>query len=38
VAGNFLDLCAKRWPDKLARLRGGFYRIKDKAGKEIPFA
>jgi hypothetical protein len=34
---GFIDLCAKRWPDKLARLRDGFYRIKDKAGKEIPF-
>ena len=34
---EFLDLCADRWPDKLARLRGGFYTIKDKAGKEIPF-
>lgn len=30
-------MCADRWPDKLARLRGGFYTIKDKAGKEIPF-
>jgi hypothetical protein len=38
VAGSeFLELCAERWPDKLARLRGGFYTIKDKAGKEIPF-
>jgi hypothetical protein len=37
VAGAFLDLCAARWPDKLARLRGGFYRIKDKEGAEIPF-
>jgi hypothetical protein len=26
-----------RWPDKLARLSDGFYRIKDKAGNKIPF-
>jgi hypothetical protein len=38
VAGpGFLDLCAERWPDKLARLRGGFYTIKDKTGAEVPF-
>ena len=37
MAGDFLELCAKRWPDKLARLRGGFYRIKDKDGRVIPF-
>ena len=34
---DFLDLCADRWPDKLARLRGGFYTIKDKEGAEVPF-
>lgn len=34
---GFIELCAQRWPDKLARLRGGFYRIKDKTGKEVPF-
>jgi hypothetical protein len=34
---DFLELCADRWPDKLARLRGGFYRIKTKDGLEIPF-
>lgn len=37
MARPFLELCARRWPDKLSRLRGGFYRIKDKAGKEVPF-
>jgi hypothetical protein len=37
VAGNFLDLCAERWPDKLARLRDGFYTILDEDGKEVPF-
>jgi hypothetical protein len=34
---DFLELCAERWPDKLARLRGGFYKIKDKSGSEVPF-
>ncbi len=34
---DFLTLCARRWPDKRARLAEGFYRIKDKGGKTIPF-
>src|SRR6478752_1557974 len=34
---DFLSQCRKRWPDKLARLRDGFYTIKDKTGSEIPF-
>ncbi|HSE58234.1 MAG TPA: hypothetical protein VLA99_05990 [Nitrospiraceae bacterium] len=34
---NVIELAARRWPDKLARLRGGFYTIKDKTGAEIPF-
>lgn len=34
---NFLELCADRWPDKLARLRDGFYTIQDEDGKAIPF-
>lgn len=33
----FIEACMKRWPDKLARLRDGFYTIKDKTGAEIPF-
>lgn len=37
MAGSFIDLCAARWPDKLARLRNGFYSIKDKDGKIVPF-
>lgn len=37
MAGDWLEIAAQRWPDKLARLRDGFYRIKDKAGREIPF-
>lgn len=37
MAGDWLEVAKQRWPDKLARLRDGFYRIKDKAGKEIAF-
>lgn len=33
----FIKACSARWPDKLARLRDGFYTIKDKSGAEIPF-
>jgi len=33
----FLTACRARWPDKIARLRDGFYTIKDKAGAEVPF-
>jgi hypothetical protein len=35
---EFLDLCAERWPDKLARLRDGFYTIKDENGDAVPFS
>lgn len=34
---DFLDLCAERWPDKLARLKGGFYTIMDENGEASPF-
>jgi len=27
----------QRWPDKLARLRDGFYRVKNKDGAIVPF-
>jgi hypothetical protein len=37
VAGSFLDLCVQRWPDKLARLRDGFYKVQDETGAAIPF-
>lgn len=37
MAGDVLTLAATRWPDKLARLRDGFYRIKDKDGRVVPF-
>lgn len=36
-AQNVLALAAKRWPDKLARLSDGFYKIKNKEGKTEPF-
>lgn len=32
-----LDEIRKRFPTKLDRLRGGFYDIKDKQGKKVPF-
>jgi hypothetical protein len=36
-APSFIDLCTARWPDKAARLADGFYAIKDKEGRIIPF-
>lgn len=33
----FLAKLRKLFPDKLSRLRGGFYDIKDKTGARIPF-
>lgn len=32
-----LDAIRQRFPDKLSRLRGGFYDIKDKQGRKVPF-
>ncbi len=37
MAGATLDDLRTRYPDKLSRLRGGFYDIKSKAGLKIPF-
>ena len=37
MAGDWLTACMKRWPDKLARLRDGFYMIQDEEGNKIPF-
>ena len=37
MAGTILDIAAQRWPNKLARLRDGFYRIKGKDGKVVQF-
>jgi hypothetical protein len=33
----FLETIRKKFPDKLSRLRGGFYDIKNKQGKKEPF-
>lgn len=35
---NLLKEAAKRWPDKLSRLRDGFYKIKGKDGQVVPFS
>jgi len=32
-----LSAVMKRWPDKMGRLREGFYTIRDKEGREVPF-
>lgn len=37
MAGTILSLVPARWPDKAARLRHGFYMIKDKDGAVVPF-
>lgn len=34
---RFLAELKRRFPDKLSRLRGGFYDIKDKTGAKVPF-
>lgn len=36
-AAEVIELARKRWPDKLARLRDGFYSIQDEAGNKVPF-
>jgi hypothetical protein len=37
MARQVLKAAMERWPDKLARLRDGFYRIKGKDGAIVPF-
>lgn len=37
AGAEVLALAAKRWPDKLSRLREGFYSIKNKSGAVVPF-
>lgn len=32
-----IEKAAKKWPDKRSRLANGFYKVKDKAGKVVPF-
>lgn len=37
MAGSILADAAKKWPDKRARLANGFYKVKDKTGRIVPF-
>lgn len=37
MAGDWLALAQQRWPDKLARLRDGFYSVQDETGERVPF-
>ena len=37
MARDWLELARKRWPNKLARLRDGFYTVQDETGEAIPF-
>jgi hypothetical protein len=37
LAGDWLELARERWPDKLARLRDGFYQIQDESGDAVQF-
>lgn len=37
MAGDWLELAQTRWPDKLARLRDGFYSVQDESGEKVPF-
>lgn len=32
-----IELARLRWPDKLARLRDGFYSVQDESGERVPF-
>lgn len=38
MAGQALALIRQKFPDKLTRLRNGFYDIKDKQGNVVPFS
>lgn len=37
MAGDWLAAALRRWPDKLARLRDGFYSVQDESGASVPF-
>lgn len=37
MAGDWLEAVRTRWPDKLARLRDGFYSVQDESGASVPF-
>jgi len=32
-----LELARAKWPDKIARLRDGFYKVQDESGEAVPF-
>ena len=34
---DFLEACRTRWPDKMARLRDGFYSVQNESGEQVPF-
>ena len=34
---DVITAAIERWPDKQARLASGFYKVKDKSGKVVPF-
>ena len=34
---EFLEACRTRWPDKMARLRDGFYSVQNESGEQVPF-
>lgn len=37
ATARIIELARKRWPDKLSRLRDGFYSVQDEAGNKVPF-
>lgn len=37
MAGDWLASALERWPDKLSRLRDGFYKVQDESGEAVPF-
>lgn len=38
MAGSeVLELVRQRWPDKLTRLKDGFYSVQDESGESVPF-
>lgn len=37
MAGDWLACAAERWPDKLSRLKDGFYTVQDENGDAVPF-
>lgn len=37
MARDVLKFVRERWPDRLSRLRDGFYKVQDEQGEETPF-